>query len=137
MLHRLLDTATLVEVIERPEVAPLVDGFDPAAWIADRRNVALSDAGGNVMLFERRGEALYEAHILFLARGRAALDLARTMLAAMFDMWGATAIYALPPCSRPAVRWFARQLGFAAIGSVERPMGQCDIFVLRADQLRG
>ena len=136
VMRRLLDASVLQGVLDRPEVAPMVNGFDPASWLADTNNVALAD-DGNVMLFERRGARLYEAHILFRARGAPALRIAGAMLGAMFDIWSATAIYALPPSARRDVKWFARRMGFVPCGaSVDRPMGKCDIFALRADQRR-
>lgn len=133
-IHRLHDSATLVTVLARDDIAPLVDGFDPAAWLANRANVALTDDQGNVALFECTGEGVFEGHTLFASRGREAIETGRTMLCAMVDMHGARAIWGRTPVQRRAARWFSRKLGFRSLGIVETVRGPCELFYLGAEQ---
>jgi hypothetical protein len=135
-IGRLRDAGALGRVLERDDIAPLVDGFDPVAWLADRRNVALIDDHGDIALFERTGKGVFEGHTLFASRGREAIETGRTMLAAMFDMYGARAIWGRTPIERPAARWFSRRLGFRSLGVVETVRGPCELFYLGAEQCR-
>lgn len=133
-MRRLASVAALEAVLRRVDVAPLVDGFDPVAWLENEGNVALTDELGNVALFEHTGAGTFEGHTLFASRGRAAIDAGRAMIRALIDMHGARAIWGRTPIERPAARWFSRQLGFRSLGIVETVRGPCEIFYLGVDK---
>lgn len=100
--------------------------IDPAAWLADPRNVILWD-GENVALFLWRWVGIYEGHVLFRSRGRDALELARDMLALMFGA-GAGMILAVVHEGLPEAAWFLRRLGFGSRGWIETIEGTSEMF---------
>lgn len=129
MIRRLHSPAMLEAVVSSPEIAPLDHGFTPAAWLAEPENIALWERD-NIALFTRRGPGVFEGHTLFADKGRAALDLGKAMLREMFDTYGAKVIWGQTPIERKAARWFSRKLGFRSHGSVDRPLGTCELFIL-------
>ena len=132
-LHRLRSPVPIEDLLKRPEIASLDYGFDAPGWIADSGNVALTD-GSSVGLFGDCGAKVFEAHWLFIARGREALDLGADMLAAMFDLYGARVIKGMIPTERKASRWFTRKLGCRSLGIIETIRGPHELFMLaRAD----
>jgi len=132
-LWRLRDLQLLNDLLRRPEIASLDHGFDAPGWIANQSNVALTD-GSSVGLFGSCGSRVFEAHWLFIARGREALDLGADMLAAMFDLYGASAFKGMIPTERKASRWFTRKLGCRSLGIIETIRGPHELFMLaRAD----
>lgn len=132
-LWRLRDPLPLVNLIRRPEIAALDYGFDAPGWLAEPRNVALTD-GDSVALFADCGGHVFDTHWLFVARGRQALDLASDMLAAMFDLHGVVAVKGMIPVERRASRLFTRWLGCQSLGIVETIRGPHELFMLaRAD----
>lgn len=128
-MRRSFDIDILRLTLARDDIAPLVDGFDPAAWLSDRRNVALAE-GDSIALFERTRGALYEAHWLFAARGSAALAIGRLATDSMFDMYGACAIWGKTPAHCRAARWFNRKLGCRSFGMIETLRGPHELFIL-------
>jgi len=131
-LWRLRDLQLLNDLLRRPEIASLDHGFDAASWIASQNNVALTD-GSSVGLFGSFGSFgshVFEAHWLFVARGREALDLGTDMLAAMFDLYGARVIKGMIPTERKASRWFTRKLGCRSLGIIETIRGPHELFML-------
>jgi len=132
-IWRLRDASPLLSLLKRPEIASLDYGFDAPDWIASPSNVALTD-GSSVGLFGSFGSHVFEAHWLFVARGRKALDLGADMLAAMFDLYGARVIKGMIPTERKASRWFTRKLGCRSLGIIETIRGPHELFMLaRAD----
>jgi hypothetical protein len=128
-VRRLIEPAPLARLLERADIAPLVDGFDPAAWLADRSNVALIE-GDSIALFERTRGDLYEAHWVFTARGAEALAIARLAMNAMFDMFGAAAIWGKTPMHCRAARLFNRMLGCRSHGVLETVRGPHELFIM-------
>lgn len=128
MISRLVEPEVLARALGRPEIAPLVDGFDPGDWLASPRNVALVDQVGNIALFANRGNRVFEGHTLFVSRGRAAIEIGRLMVNAAFEIYGARAVWGMTPLERRAARWFTRQLGFRSLGTVETVRGPCELF---------
>ena len=132
-LWRLRDDRPLSLLIRRPEIASLDYGFDASGWIAIQSNIALTD-GSSIGLFGACSSHAFEAHWLFIARGREALDLGADMLAAMFDLYGAHVIKGMIPTERKASRWFTRKLGCRSLGIIETIRGPHELFMLaRAD----
>lgn len=133
ILRRLSNSSTIETLLKRPEIASLDYGFDAPGWIANQSNVALTD-GSSVGLFGNNGAKVFDAHWLFIARGREALDLGADMLAAMFDLYGARVIRGMIPTERKASRWFTRKLGCRSLGIIETIRGPHELFMLaRAD----
>lgn len=91
--------------------------------------VVLSNGEDACGLFERTGDRVWQAHIMFAAscRGTRALAAARAMIDHMRPiaalLWGAT------PVGNRAARWFNRQLGFVSKGfDVFAAEGAVEIF---------
>lgn len=104
--------------------------IDPAAWLADPRNVVLWD-GDNVAMFLWRWVGIYEGHVLFRTRGRAALKLGRDMLDLMFGA-GAGMILAVIHEELPEAAWFVRRLGFGSRGLIETIEGTSEMFQMES-----
>jgi hypothetical protein len=103
---------------------------DLEKWLADPRNIALIE-GENVALFSWRWIGIYEAHVLFTARGTDALAIGREWLSAMFDA-GAQMILAVVPEERKQAAWFARRLGFGFRGRIETIEGLSEMYQLES-----
>lgn len=106
--------------------------IDPLHWLVEPRNIILID-GENVLFFLWRWVGIYEAHILFKARGREALRLASEMVSAIFAM-GAGMILAVINYRLPHAAWFVRKLGFSSRGLVQTVEGAGEMFQIEAAQ---
>lgn len=111
--------------------SPFNRGLTAEEWLADPDNL-LIERDGNLGLFEQEGEGLWNAHWLFRARGKAALDVARSMFGEMFGERGALAISGLTPLACRHGRLFNRWLGCRSQGTVETEHGPCEIFIMTA-----
>lgn len=133
-----LDHVTdIADLINDPAIRPTLGGegeLDPTALIADRRNVWLFDEDGGAC-FAWRGPGIYEGHSFFRVRGRKAIQLGRSILHAMFDLYDARVIWGATPIENKAARWFNRQLGFLSLGEIEMPeSGLCELFSMECDR---
>jgi hypothetical protein len=100
---------------------------DFTAFLSDRNNVCLIEGEGG-MLLVWRGPGIYEAHVFFEQRGKAALDLTRKMLAWMRENMGARLFWAAVPVMSRHVIMFTRQLGWKSQGFGDFPQGRCELF---------
>ncbi len=100
---------------------------DATALLENNLNVCLIDDDSGA-LFAWRGPGIYEIHLFFAVRGRAALNLFRDMIDAMRDLYGARLFWALIPVESRAVRMFARLTGFLSCGVIDAP-GPNELFV--------
>ena len=126
-MQRLVAPQLLGEILNDPAIAPLIGEFTPSRWMANGRNVALTD-GESIGLFEHAHGDTYRVHWLFKCRGRQALDLGRAMFAEMFDHYGAKIMRGVIPDCRPASKWFSRQLGARSLGPVATVNGPGELF---------
>lgn len=115
----------------RKHLSPEIE-IDPAKWLEDPRNIILHE-DGNAMLFLWRWVGVYEAHILFRARGAEAFKLAPKSMDKIFEM-GATIVRAVIHQDLKHVSWFVRRHGFAFQGMVETVEGPCGMYQLEASQ---
>jgi hypothetical protein len=102
-------------------------GADVSELLEEPLNICLVD-GENGAMFAWRGPGLYEIHLFFAERGRAALNLCRSMLDEMKRCHGAKSFWALIPAESRNVRMFARLMGFVSHGMVETKNGQNELF---------
>ena len=129
MIYRLYDTDTLEAAVA--EQAPdLVRGFTAKEWLSDPNHVALTD-GRNIGMFEAQEEpGTFYGHTIFRDRGRAALNAAKAIIAALVTLFGARIIKGETPIGKRGARWFNRQLGFHSIGLKSTPHGDVEQFVM-------
>lgn len=111
-------------------------GLRGVDWIADERNVAISD-GDDVILFDYERPGVYQFHWLASSRGRSAITRAKRALKTMFDEHGAEAIFGLVPVERPDVRLMARWLGAELADETPTQNGPCQIFIMTKDMHPG
>jgi len=115
VIQRTLDGAFLTEVANHPEVRPWLGGdgyIDLRQAIATPENVALQCDGGG-FVFNRIGDALYEAHSLFLPeyRGTFAVRELQAALRYMFTATDCLEILTRVPDGNKAARMFAALAG--------------------------
>lgn len=84
-------------------------------------------SGGNLAVFLLLEPGVYEVHMDFALRGRAAL----TLMGEMLDVIKAEAVFAAIPPERRDVCWFARKCGFQSLGEAMTRIGVCKLFVRR------
>lgn len=109
--------------------ASTITGLDLGEFMAEPLHLAIEDSG-SVALFAWRGPGIYEVHVNFKARGRAALDLGHAMLAHVRKEHGGRLFWSMvPPDSRHVVM-FTRLMGWKSRGVLETRNGACELFVL-------
>jgi hypothetical protein len=99
---------------------------DPERWLAEPRNIILIE-DDNVALFLWRWIGIYEAHVLFTARGKVAVEMGNLWLETMFNC-GAAMILAVVPKGRRRAAWFARRMGFEFKGEIETIEGLSEMY---------
>lgn len=104
-------------------IQELCDGTDPYRWLADPRNILLLE-GRNCLMFLWRWVGIYELHIQFTAKGRAAETICRAML----DAVPAAMLLAVIPKEKRNVCLFARRMGFGPRGEIETIEGLCEMY---------
>lgn len=119
MIYRVTDPQEANRIYGKGDVSPFVN---------DKRCFTLTN-GEDIAIFAFRGPGIFEGHLEFKSRGRAAIRQARAMLDFMRDA-GARMIWGPTPVGLRNVRWFQRQLGFVSHGVMETPEGDCELFVM-------
>lgn len=117
-------------IAEAIDTAPLNRGLKGADWLAFEGNVPIVSDKGDVTLFDYEGDGIYEIHVLYVSRGREAIDQASEAIRTMFEQHGANLIYALVPVFRPEVKMLARWTGMRSAGLRDMTEGLCELFVL-------
>lgn len=117
-------------IAEAIDTAPLNRGLKGADWLAFPGNIAVTFDNGDVTLFDREDEGIYEIHVLFNSRGRQAIQHGREAIRTMFLAHGATLIMGLVPVIRSDVKMFARWIGMRPSGLRQTRYGLCELFVL-------
>jgi hypothetical protein len=132
------DCAAVAAIVNHPTVRPFAgpgtDWFDPSDLIADDKNVLLFDGGGG-QFFHWRGPGIYEAHSIYIARGKDALGKGREAIRRMFHEYGAEKIWRATPLKNRPARWFNRQLGFRSLGEIEL-YDRCELFEMGIAECR-
>jgi hypothetical protein len=121
--------STETTIINAIDASPLNRGLSGAAWIEHGGNVpiVMSD---DIALFDDEGDSIYQVHVLFVSRGRAAVASLREALRQMFENYGADLIFGLVPDFRREVKLLARWAGMKFVRTRETSEGLCELFVL-------
>jgi hypothetical protein len=116
-------------IIAAIDASPLNRGLSGSAWLATEGNVPVV-IGDDIALFDYEDTGIYQAHVLFVSRGRAAVASFRESFRQMFESYGADLIFGLVPDFRRDVKLFARWAGMKFIRTRETSEGPCELFVL-------
>jgi hypothetical protein len=122
-------------VIIRTRCPTLVNGLagkqgqvaDYTALLTDPLHVCLID-GDSGAIFAWRGPGIYEVHLFYSVRGRAALDLLADMLDIIRDRHGGLYFWALIPIESRNVLMFARLAGWKSKGPLLTRHGWQELF---------
>lgn len=115
-------------IIAAIDASPLNRGLRGVEWLATPGNVPIV-MGGDIALFDDEGDAIFQMHVLFVSRGRAAVASAREAIRQMFDR-GASLIFGLVPAFRRDVKLLARWAGMKFRETLQTVHGPCELFVL-------
>lgn len=127
-MQRSFDPKVMEEAMGRyPELDH--PGFDYEAWVGNKKHIMLRE-GDSVALGTCDYDGAYTAHFFYTVRGKEALDLAKRMLAEMFDTYGAKVMRGLTPVEYKAARWVNRKMGFKSLGIIDTDTGPHEIFCL-------
>jgi hypothetical protein len=107
-------------------------GCDMAELLAEPMHICLVE-GESGAIFAWRGPGIYEIHLFFTVRGRAALKLFDSMLGIIQSAYGGRLFWALIPAEQHHVRLFARLCGFKAVEIMETRHGPQELFVSETD----
>lgn len=122
--------AEQTRIIEAIDQSPYNRGLDGAAWLRETTSHPIVFKNGDVMLFEDKGNRIFDVHFLFdKAGGRAALDQAKIGFGTTFQR-GAMALVGLVPIDNRKCRIFCRLLGCRSVGIHQTPFGACEKFVM-------
>lgn len=117
-------------VISAINESPMNRGLRGADWVADDRNIAITDDAGNVTIFDYEDEGVYQAHFLRHEGGRGAIRRIKAAYSEMFERHGATVLFGLAPDDRPDVKLMARWTGAKSHGRRLTEHGFCELFIL-------
>lgn len=110
-------------------VNKLVGEGDFRELLAEPMHVCLVE-GESGAIFGWRGPGIYEVHVFFAARGKAAIDLGHRMLAMMRQEHGGRLFWAMVPMASRKVKMFTRLMGWKSLGTRETRNGLNELFVL-------
>lgn len=116
-------------IIAAIDASPLNRGLRGVEWLATPGNVPIV-MGGDIALFDDEGDAIFQMHVLFVSRGRAAVAFAKEAIRRMFVDHGADLIFGLVPAFRRDVKMVARWVGMKFRETLQTINGPCELFVL-------
>jgi hypothetical protein len=122
LIRRTRDVARVNELMARD-----FPGCDMSELLAEPMHVCLID-GESGAIFAFRGPGIYEAHVFFAVKGRAAIDLGHAMLDYMRGEHGARLFWALVPIESRKVQMFTRLMGWKSLGVRETRFGPQELF---------
>lgn len=123
MIERTSDVARVNELMARD-----FPGCDMAELLAEPMHVCLVD-GDSGAIFAFRGPGIFEVHVFFAVKGRAAIELGHAMLAVMRAEHGARLFWALVPVESRKVLFYTRLMGWKSVGVRETRHGPNELFV--------
>lgn len=123
MIERTRDVARVNEWMGRD-----FPGCDMAELLAEPMHVCLID-GESGAIFAFRGPGIFEVHVFFAVKGRAAIDLGHAMLDVMRAEHGAWLFWALVPVESRNVLFYTRLMGWKSLGVRQTRFGPNELFV--------
>lgn len=116
-------------IIAAIDASPLNRGLRGEAWLATEGNVPIV-VGADIALFDDEGDDIFQMHVLFVSRGRAAVASAKEAIRRMFVEHKADLIFGLVPAFRRDVKLLARWAGMKFRETIDTVNGPCELFVL-------
>lgn len=120
----------------REQVISAIDNFElnlgvrGEDWVSTPGNTWVAFDNGDVALFEDRENGVFEGHLLFVSRGREAIQNAKTAFRTMLDRGNVKVLFGLVPDDRRATKLVCRWAGTQSVGIRETSNGPCEMFVL-------
>ena len=112
--------------------SPLNRGLRGADWVNDPDSTAFVE-GGDVVLFDRDSDGIFEAHFLLQSRGRSAIACVNRAFDMMFER-GATLLFGMIPAIRPDAALMARWCGATCVKSLNYRGEAVELYELTRDQ---
>ena len=107
-------------------------------WLKTPGNIAFSDEVGNVLLFEKQGDHMYEFHWLkTVSKPRRIINFTRFAAREMYDLPDTGLLYGMVPAERVDSKIMARWLGSKSLGQVATDLGLCEMFILTREAIGG
>lgn len=135
LLARCTDAEFLNSVVNHPEVARWMVGFEPpfdfSPVLADQANVFLANCHGGFLFVATQERCKYEVHTQFLPEGRGnSLALARDAAWYMFTQTDCLAIETYVPAGNEAARRLTLSMGFKPCLDIEVNGHECTVYML-------
>jgi hypothetical protein len=109
------------------------EGFEPYSWLADDRNVAVTDGEGSYNLMEYESDGVYWVHTFYTLKGRDAVRFVKAALSYALENTPVRVMKGLTPLEKLGARWLARQAGFVSHGVIKTWNGPMELFILTKD----
>lgn len=122
--------ANNLSVAQAIDTAPLNRGLKGADWLASPGNMPVIFPNGDVMLFDYEAPGEFQVHVLFVSRGKKAIEHVREAFRTMFNEHGASLIFGMVPEFRRDVKMLARWTGMRSAGLRATNHGPCELFIL-------
>lgn len=122
----------------RKAVSQVIEDFNSEEWLSAEENVALTNALGDVAIFERfyENETAVFGHYFFKSRGRAAITAGKEFLQEIFTgPYNVQTVMGLTPVDHKAALWMNRQLGFKETGEIlPHRLGEVKMVILTKEE---
>lgn len=131
MIKRSFDLDLLLKITGEYNIAPPEDFIK---WFNMPMNLMFVE-GDNIGLATYEYSGVYNVHWYYTARGREAIELAKRMIANLFENYGAEIIRGMIETKLKASRWACRQVGLTSHGIIYDPKyGECEMFTATKDE---
>lgn len=118
------------QVISAIDNFELNQGISGAEWVDRPGHTWVAFDNGDVALFEPRGAGVYEGHLLFVSKGREAIENAKIAFQNMLDRDRVRTLIGLVPDARRAAKLVVRWAGGKSAGIRDTAFGPCELFVI-------
>jgi hypothetical protein len=118
--------------------SPMNRGMDGNAWIRTEGNLAITNAAGDVLIFEQAADGVYEFHWLTMkTKGREAIAITLAAIDKVFLDTGCALMFGLVSEDRRDSNLMARWIGAKPLGKVSTPDGICELFIMTREMRGG
>ena len=123
------------DIAQLIDESPMNRGAVGMDWLKVPGNVAFADKAGNVLLFEKAGNHMYQFHWLrTVSKPRQLIQFTRYACREVYDLPGVGLLFGLVPADRRDSKLMARWIGAQSLGLVNADYGLCEMFILTREQ---